>query len=484
MSTQHPDNVTLPFFSQEGELQGEDEVREAYYAFSQLCCDEQLWDCEGKEIDNYVVKKLLSRHPELFRDKRLGRDLRITLRVPNPELEKAEAKILLETLESIPRSYDAASLFYSSMGDDRDIAPIFEVIQPMTTSSLSIDQIHRYYREFVAGKQDKLLGDTLIARWIGNFSPAEINVIPLFEDKETMLISSEIVREYLQDKKVEYQRVFFARSDPALNYGMLSAVLLNKLALADLWDLSQELELPMYPILGVGSAPFRGNLTPLRVEGVLAEYPSVQTFTVQSAFKYDYPTEQVMKGIAALYQHKPSMPQRVDRDRAILLIEKYSAEYQKQVASLAPVINLVAQSVPGRRKRKLHIGLFGYAREGSGVKLPRAITFTAAMYSLGLPPELLALNALDENDLEFLATSFVNFQQDIGDSLRYLNIESPIIPGELKDTLSQWLGRMHGEPDPEHKKITASIAQRILGNNCGDIKDYVVQAAGIRRFLG
>jgi len=57
MSTQHPDNVPL-FFAQNTELGGEDEIQEAYYAFSHLGCDEQMWDREGKEVDNFVVKKL------------------------------------------------------------------------------------------------------------------------------------------------------------------------------------------------------------------------------------------------------------------------------------------------------------------------------------------------------------------------------------------------------------------------------------------
>ncbi|MDI6639273.1 MAG: phosphoenolpyruvate carboxylase, partial [Methanocellales archaeon] len=127
MSTQHPDNVHSPFFAENTELGGEDEIREAYYAFSQLGCDEQMWDCEGKEVDNFVVKKLLTKYESFFREKRLGREVFITLRVPNPTVEKAEAKVLLETLESIPRSFDAAKLFY---GDDTP--PIFEVILPMT----------------------------------------------------------------------------------------------------------------------------------------------------------------------------------------------------------------------------------------------------------------------------------------------------------------------------------------------------------------
>lgn len=112
MSTQHPDNVNLPFFAKSPELQGEDEVQEAYYAFSHLGCDEQMWDCEGKEVDSFVVKKLLTKYDYYFKENKIGKDVFLTLRVPNPQVEKAEAKILLETLESIPRSFDAATVLW------------------------------------------------------------------------------------------------------------------------------------------------------------------------------------------------------------------------------------------------------------------------------------------------------------------------------------------------------------------------------------
>jgi len=61
MSTQHPDNATLPFFASGSVIEGEDEIQEAYYVSSHLGCDEGMWDFEGKEGDEYVVKKLLSR---------------------------------------------------------------------------------------------------------------------------------------------------------------------------------------------------------------------------------------------------------------------------------------------------------------------------------------------------------------------------------------------------------------------------------------
>ena len=120
MSTQHPDNVNNPFFSDSSELGGDDEIKEAFYAYSHIQCHEQLWDCEGKEVDNFVVKKLLTSYEPYFRKHVLGKDKQLTIRVPNPSVEKNEAKVLLETLESIPRNFDAAKLFY-----DDEIAPIF-----------------------------------------------------------------------------------------------------------------------------------------------------------------------------------------------------------------------------------------------------------------------------------------------------------------------------------------------------------------------
>ena len=290
MSTQHPDNATVPFFATSSVLAGEDEIREAFYAYSHLGCDEQMWDVEGKEIDTYVVKKLLSFYPDYFSDHVLGEDLRLTLRVPNPTVETTEAKVLLETLESIPRSYDAARLFYG-----RDVAPIFEVILPMTTSARCINRIYRYYADHIVGRQNASFGDgdITIAEWIGEFRPEHVDVIPLFEDVPTMLRTAEIVEEYLSDKDVADQRVFLARSDTAMNYGLVSAALSNKIALAGLDELSARTGVRLHPILGMGSAPFRGGLSPLTAERVGREYPSVVTFSIQSAFKFDYPADQV-----------------------------------------------------------------------------------------------------------------------------------------------------------------------------------------------
>ena len=313
MSTQHPDNATVPFFATSGVLAGEDEIREAFYAYSHLGCDEQMWDVEGKEIDTYVVKKLLSFYPEYFRDHVLGEDLRLTLRVPNPTVESTEAKILLETLESIPRSYDAARLFYG-----RDVAPIFEVILPMTTSAKCIDRIYRYYVDHIIERQHtRFRGDDVtIAEWIGEFSPSSIEVIPLFEDVPTMVRAADIVEEYLADKSLSDQRVFLARSDTAMNYGLVSAALANKIALYRLDELSARSGVRLHPIMGMGSAPFRGGLSPATAERVGREYPSAVTFSIQSAFKFDYPPDEVRAACELLKSRAIGRATPVDVERA------------------------------------------------------------------------------------------------------------------------------------------------------------------------
>lgn len=477
MSTQHPDNVNPPFFAEEPELGGEDEIREAYYVFSHLGCDEQMWDCEGKEVDNYVVKKLLTKYQAFFGDHVLGEDLRLTLRVPNPTVERAEAKILLETLESIPRSYDTASLFYGM-----DAAPVFEVILPMTSSSSCLNRIHSYYLDFVKGKERLQLADGVtVKEWIGEFRPDEINVIPLFEDHEGMLNAAKITGEYLDGKDIQEQRVFLARSDSAMNYGMISATLLNRIALSDFRDLEEESGVKLYPIIGMGSAPFRGNLRPDNVEDVTGEYRGAYTFTVQSSFKYDHEPSDVIRGIKELRSVKPGRAAEIERESVLEIISAYCREYRRQVMDLVDIINRVARYVPGRRKRKLHIGLFGYSRSMGNVSLPRAITFTAALYSLGVPPELLGFNALSSGDLEFIEEVYPGLGRDLHDAARYANPESPFLSPEVKSSFEEYL---EPEYDEGHMKTTEEIIRALRINRTANLQELILEAASQRKFLG
>ncbi|QJA05390.1 phosphoenolpyruvate carboxylase [Thermosulfurimonas marina] len=488
MSTQHPDNVSLPFFAETPDMSGEDEIQEAYYAFSHLGCDEQMWDSEGKEVDDFVVKKLLTRYSHFFKERRLGEDCFLTLRVPNPSVEREEAKILVEALESIPRSMDAACLFYG----EGCKPPIFEVILPMTTCARELNRVYYFYRHFISEKQYQPIyeGDITLAEWVGEFRPESIQVIPLFEDIPSMLRAQEILEEYLQDKDFPYLRVFLARSDPALNYGSVAAVLANKLALRRLQDLASRLGIEIYPILGAGSPPFRGNLSPATVEQVLREYPCVETFTVQSAFKYDHPIEEVISAIKKIHNFVRYPLEEFDENLATMTIEKTSEEYQRLIEGLAPLVNRVARDIPRRRMRKLHVGLFGYSRSLGRVTLPRAIGFCGACYSLGLPPEILGLNALEPAELSDLRHLYRGLEADLSRALQYFNFRVlELLPQEVRQAVIQALEVVNTlplevQPDPVHQEVTSRILSRLRQKDPGNLSDLIVEAAYRRRFLG
>jgi len=483
MSTQHPDNVTSPFFAKEVVMSGDDEIEEAFYTYSHLNVDEQLWDSEGKEVDNFVVKKLFSRYPSYFQKQVLGKDKFLTMRGPNPDVEKSEGKILLEALNSIPRNFDIGKIFYG-----KDVPPIFEVVIPMCFSEKNLIRVHEYYKKYIINTQHTSIikDDIKISDWLGKFSPENIRVTPLFETKDAIINADKYVEKYIEFEKIEnLQRVWFARSDPALNYGSTATVLIEKIGLLKLHDLQEKLSIEMLPIIGCGSAPFRGNFKPTNVMDMVSEYPSIQTFTLQSAFKYDFPLKDVLNGIEKIKETKRKNPLYVDVNQSINYINKMEKEYISSIKLLAPMINMMSEYVPQRRKRKLHIDLFGYSRSAEGIHLPRAISFCASLYSLGLPPEILGLSVLDEKEIEQIRQSYQGIDQDLADAFQYVNKENlSYFPIEIKKKVLKVLNMFEYEVDARHKEITSDIMKAFKKRDVMAIQNGIVKAGSLRQFLG
>ena len=479
MSTQHPDNVRQPFFCDGTVMEWEDEIKEAFYVYSHLKCNEQLWDYEGKEVDNFVVKKLLTRYENFFRKKTLGQDLRLTVRVPNPNVEKTEGKVLVETLMSIARSSDTASLFYQ-----KDVVPVFEVAVPMCSSEKDILKVKYFYRNFISGIEDNTLVDEKVKDWVGKVEPKDIQIIPLVETKDAILDSDKIIRNYLKETKEEQLRFWIARSDPALNYSSLGAVLIIKTALDKIHKTAEKMSADVLPILGCGSAPFRGNFRPNDYEHILRGYPSVHTFTIQSSFKYDHDEELVRKAIEGVENHKTGKPVPVDEVKLRPILDKVSKTYVKEITLIADMIKRMAAHVPSRRMRKLHVGLFGYARSSKGISLPRAIKFCAALYSYGLPPEILGLAALNEKDIDTVEDIYPNFRKDIGYSLQYLNNDNlKYFPKEIQSNVEKVikLGIDYKENKP-HNTVTKIIVKNLEKQM--PVEEDILRAGWIRGFLG
>ncbi len=424
MSTQHPDNASLPPWCGGTVIEGEAEIHEIFYALQDLGCNEVMWDSEGKDVDTRVVRKLLSKYPDYFSANQLGRDVFLTYRIPNPKIEGAERKVVIETLQNITVACDVASSFYKS-----EVVPIFEVILPFTTDAKDLIWLYNYYGKVIAGAEDIQLDEEIRVRdWIGCFQPRSIELIPLIEDYDSIFSIDRILEPYIVAVKPKYIRAFIARSDPALNYGLFCATLLSKVALSKLKRLHEKLNLDIYPILGVGSMPFRGHLSPDNIEKFLQEYKGLSTVTVQSALKYDHPINQVKKCISILNQSLSNeVPETIDPsdiERLDGTLQKCALSYAKVVEGLAPLINSVAKYVPARRARKLHIGLFGYSRKVGSTYLPRAIPFAAALYSLGLPPELLGCKVISEfreNEWEIVQRYYINLKHDLEEAGGYLS---------------------------------------------------------------
>jgi phosphoenolpyruvate carboxylase len=515
MSTQHPDNINVPEWSSGEVIDGNAEIFEAYFAYETLGCQEVMWDSEGKDVDTRVVRKLLNNHWEYFLRHTLGEDIFLTYRIPNPNVELVERKVVIETLQNIPVAYDVASTFYK-----RDVAPIFEVILPFTTDSKELTLLFNYYKKAIIGDSEVMLDEfTKVKDWVGAFKPKSIRVIPLVEDFNSIWNIDKIVTPYIKAVKPAHLRVFIARSDPSLNYGLFCAVLLSKMALSKLKKIENKQKVQIHPILGVGSKPFRGHLAPDNVDPFLQEYKGLATATIQSAARYDYPIEQVKECVRILNERLPNGEQIIippqEEELLLKVLQKCRQQYESVIEPLAPLVNSVAAYVPPRRARKLHIGLFGYSRNVAGVNLPRAITFAAALYAVGVPPEFIGcsvLSDLNEAELNLLMKYYVNIKHDlnaVGGFLSWQNVNmlmemhqkaaerASANQEKIKTALTQILGDLQtaeeklgiklGPRTPtqkRHENFANNFLIAYMEREDDEAKKALVEAAKLRRCLG
>lgn len=384
MATQHPDNAHAPYWEKNGDgfVSTAEETTECYSSFKDLHCEEFLWDWEGKYVDEAVVDRLFHTYFEYFKKNQLGRDKFLTFRIPNIWHERgyslARAMMGILTAESFAKDLG----FHTP--------PLFEVILPLTRRAEDMMHIQDTFAQLATFKH-KLFKD-------GN-ALTYLNVLPLFEGISDLTECRVLLDQYVSlhakrfKRKPEYLRLHLARSDPALNSGVVAAVVADKVALSEFYRFSNDTGIPVYPAVGVGALPFRGGLSPERVNDFIAEYPGVRTAYIQSAFRYDFPLPVVKRAIETLNQKLSKTapytltPKQV-RD-AKRVTKLFDTAYKKTVEHLAPSVYKLSLQVPSRRERKLHTGLFGYSRTIGKKRLPRAIPFTAVLYTLGVPPEFI-----------------------------------------------------------------------------------------------
>lgn len=498
MATQHPDNASSPDWLASPFVSTADEVEECYRVFANLGCDEYMWDWEGKFVDEAVIDRLLNRHFDYFRKNPIGRKKFLTFRVPNTSKESGY-RLARAFMTILTAAHTTKQLKMPA-------PPIFEVILPMTTHARQLLVLHEKFNVAVE-HQTKLFGKKAIAK-------DDLEVIPLIEGSTPLVNSRKILHEYVQGyrkmfrKNPSYLRPFIARSDPALDAGFVPAILSARGALSEYYRFREESGIPIFPIIGVGSLPFRGNLSPDHLDNFFKNYGGVRTVTIQSGFRYDYPSARVKQAIGRLHQELPRrQPTRFDEGEIreiVRLSEMFAHFYRPTILRLAATINELAQFVPPRRERIPHTGHFGYSRHvgSEGVKLPRAITFAAVFYSLGIPPSLIGtgrgLNEVIKKGQErFLFKALPTLGEDLQEMGYYLNWENLNFLSKknhawqeiLKDVqiIEDFLGRRLGPKTPEHfihRNRVSSVYHLWQSGDKDKIVDEIVQAAMVRRSIG
>jgi phosphoenolpyruvate carboxylase len=494
MSTQHPDHASVPYWHDREFIRTNYESRETFSSFSELGIYEYMWDWEGKLVDESVLERLFGDYFDFFKKNPLGQQTFLTFILPNPKVE-TEFRIG-RALMNIASAASVAKHF------GLPTPPLFEVILPMTTTAEAILEIQTAYQDIHYLKHP-------LYRLTGILTNP--HVIPLFEDVETIINSSQIIEKYIGIYKKQFKksplyiRPFIARSDPTMNYGMIPTVLAIKIALSRYNKLSKKLGIPFYPIIGAAVLPFRGGIDPLRVKKFVDEYRGIRTTTIQSAFRYDFNKKDVIKAIKYLEKTLPTLKAEIisaEEEKIMIgLIPEFEKNYRETIEKIAPLINKVAAFMPRRRERVQHIGLFGYSRGVGKVSLPRAIGFTAALYSIGIPPEFIGTGrglayAAKLGKIDLVKKHYKYIAEDMDQAGRFLNTDnlkllskkSPAwkrIAEDIKAVeriLELKLGPQTKE-EKEHKLLTSKIYKRIdSGSN--SITDLIVKSAILRKSLG
>jgi len=494
MISQHPDNASKPYWHTEEFVSTKEETYECYMSFSDLGVSEYKWDWEGKYVDESVIERLFGKYFAYFKKFPLGKEKFLTFRLPNP---KAETEF---------RMGRAFMGILGAAGLAKKVGmhgpPLFEVILPMTETAEEMIAIQEAFSEIALLKHDLYnLKDNVLKH---------IGMIPLFEQVEVIMSSDKILEDYLALHKKTfgfkpvYIRPYLARSDPALNAGLIPTILAIKIALSHFKKFEKKTGVKLFPIIGSASLPFRGGLTPHTVATFCQEYRGIRTALIQSAFRYDYETKKVRKAIRQLEELLPkgkAATVSAKEEKEIReLMPFFETFYRQVVEEVAPIINEVASQLPKRRERVQHIGLFGYSRGIGKVKLPRAIGFTGALYSLGIPPEFIGTGrsiqfARKAGKLHLVEKYYIGIKKDLRRAGRYLYMDglkklakkSPAWRNVLEDVyeVEKYLKIKLGpstKEEMEHCALVKKVHRKLETNQ--SVKQFLPKLAMLRKSVG
>lgn len=442
LATQHPDNADRYITVQQ-------EPDEAIHCLSAqenhgLGIEEIMIDFEGKLTPYHQTSQITL--GLIQKGMVPGKDIFVTPRIPNSKKEP-----IFRQLMSIMSLVETNILAYKEI---KDIA-ITETIVPMIESGSEVIQIQERINSVIE------LGNK---NYDIQFPMNSIRVIPLIESVPALVNVDSILEEYTNDLfakgvKIDTLRIMFARSDSAMSYGMVSSVLAVVIAIDHSlkWGIKNKVEVA--PILGCGSLPFRGHLTLENIDSMYTTYAGIKTYTIQSGLRYDHGdlktkavvnslkdnihvdlkrhfslsdidqmkeyigifTKYYMISFIKFINTVEMISQTIPKNRDRLASTKTGLEYIREVANLVEIANLVKNNALKKSLLEIDTNIH--------CTVPRAISFTAVMYTLGLPPEFIGvgrglkeiLSLYGKEGIEQLLIFYPQLKKDLIFASKYLN---------------------------------------------------------------
>jgi len=444
MATQHPDNANRYITIQ---LEP-DEAIQGLTSQDQggLGIEEIMIDFEGKLTPYHQTSQIAL--GLIGQGIIPGKAVAITPRIPNAKKEP-----IFRQLMSVMSLVETNVLAYQQTS----VQAITETVVPMVETGIELIHLQERINSVIE------LGNKNYAI---QFPLNSIKIIPLIESVPALVNVDKILDDYYQNSinngnSFDRLRIMFAKSDSAMSYGMMASVLAVLIGIDKSLNWGQLNKVEISPILGCGALPFRGHFTAENLERIYETYAGVKTFTIQSGLRYDHGEEKTKVVVNSLKNNCKKWGHRKFSLNDIELMKEcigiFTKYYMDTFVKTINIIGLLAKYMPKNRDRlaSAKTGL-EYIREianmqeiadlvadhdlkkellqiNTNVKcsVPRAISFTAAMYTLGLPPEFVGIGRglqevqrkYGEDGINRLIDFYPQLRADLSFAAQYVDVE-------------------------------------------------------------